>query len=79
MIWRKKPEVLTDIINNNEPELYDTFDTAFIDLNNKRIDGLIIDEVYARYYIDKQKNKDDYNIITGGFDATDFCCRNAQK
>ncbi|EJS5928416.1 transporter substrate-binding domain-containing protein, partial [Listeria monocytogenes] len=26
----------------------------------------------ARYYIDKQKNKDDYNIITGGFDATDF-------
>ncbi|AYY71859.1 amino acid ABC transporter substrate-binding protein [Listeria monocytogenes] len=68
----KKPEVLTDIINNNEPELYDTFDTAFIDLNNKRIDGLIIDEVYARYYIDKQKNKDDYNIITGGFDATDF-------
>ncbi|EDN9100798.1 transporter substrate-binding domain-containing protein, partial [Listeria monocytogenes] len=26
----------------------------------------------ARYYIDKQKNKGDYNIITGGFDATDF-------
>ncbi|MBC1533961.1 amino acid ABC transporter substrate-binding protein [Listeria seeligeri] len=68
----KKPEVLTDIIANNEPELYDTFDVAFIDLNNKRIDGLIIDEVYARYYIDKQKNKDDYNIITGGFDPTDF-------
>lgn len=31
----KKLEVLIDIINNNELELYDMFDIVFIDLNNK--------------------------------------------
>lgn len=68
----KQPEVLTNIIKNKQPELYDSFNDAFIDLNNNRIDGLIIDNVYARYIIAKQKNRADYRIITGGFKPADF-------
>lgn len=68
----KSPNVLTNIIKNKEPELYDTFNDAFIDLNNNRIDGLIIDGVYARYIIAKQKNSADYRIVANGFKPTNF-------
>ncbi|MGO2978353.1 MAG: transporter substrate-binding domain-containing protein, partial [Leuconostoc mesenteroides] len=46
---------------------YDTFDKAFNDLNASRIDGLLIDEDYARYYVAHQSNPNDYTITTGGF------------
>ena len=68
----KNPEVFTDVIADNEPVLFDTFNEAFIDLKAKRIDGLIVDNVYANYYIAQQKNSDDYAIVETPFESADF-------
>lgn len=68
----KKPEVLTDIIADGEPVLFDTFNDAFMDLQAKRIDGLVIDNVYANYYIAQQKNPKDYLVISTPFEEEDF-------
>lgn len=68
----KNPEVFTDVIADNEPVLFDTFNEAFIDLKAKRIDGLIVDNVYANYYIAQQKNPNDYAIVETPFESADF-------
>ncbi|MGX4685538.1 amino acid ABC transporter substrate-binding protein [Vagococcus sp. JNUCC 83] len=68
----KNPAVFTDIIADNEPVLFDTFNEAFIDLKAKRIDGLIVDNVYANYYIAQQKNSEDYQIIDTPFESAEF-------
>ncbi|MBP2098769.1 amino acid ABC transporter substrate-binding protein [Enterococcus rivorum] len=68
----KNPEVLTDIITDGEPVLFDTFNDAFMDLQAKRIDGLVIDNVYANYYIAQQRNSKDYLVINTPFEEEDF-------
>ena len=54
------PKLLKDRIKNHKAVLYDTFPNAFIDLNANRIQGILMDEVYANYYIQHQSNKDAY-------------------
>ncbi len=54
------PKLLKDRIKNHKAVLYDTFPNAFIDLNANRIQGILMDEVYANYYIQHQANKDAY-------------------
>lgn len=43
--------------------LYDTIPNEFLDLNAGRIQGILLDEVYANYYIPKQKDSSSYRII----------------
>ena len=69
---KQNPEVFTDIIKDNEPVLFDTFNEAFIDLKAKRLDGLVVDGVYANYYIAQQKNPDEYVVLDTPFDRGDF-------
>jgi polar amino acid transport system substrate-binding protein len=66
-----QPKKLKDLVKG-KPVLYDTFNDAFIDLNANRIQGIVIDEVYARYYVAHQKNPSDYNITDGSFPAEAF-------
>lgn len=54
------PKLLKNRIKDHKPVLYDTFPSAFIDLNANRIQGILMDEVYANYYINHQSNKGDY-------------------
>lgn len=56
------PKLLKDKIKGKQAVLYDTFPNAFIDLNAGRIQGIFMDEVYARYYINHEKNKSDYQV-----------------
>jgi len=51
---------------------YDTFTNAFLDLNANRIQGLVIDSVYANYYIAHLKDPGSYRSITVGFPNEDF-------
>ncbi|KRN25593.1 amino acid ABC transporter substrate-binding protein [Lacticaseibacillus camelliae] len=67
-----QPKKLKDLIKNREPVLYDTFDNAFLDLNAGRIQGIVIDEVYANYYIAHQKDPSAYKVIQGTYPAEDF-------
>ena len=70
--FTKQPEVLQDIVKNNDATLYASFNEAFIDLENSRIDGLLIDKVYAEYYLTQAKKLAEYNIIELPFDSEDF-------
>lgn len=51
---------------------YDTFTNAFLDLNANRIQGMVIDSVYANYYIAHQKDPQSYRTLTVGFPSEDF-------
>mgnify|MGYP003217625278 FL=1 len=43
-----------------------------IDLENDRIDALLIDKVYANYYLKQQNKLDNYNILNAGFESEAF-------
>lgn len=51
---------------------YDTFNDAFLDLNAGRIQGLLIDSVYANYYIKHQNDSASYREMPIGFPKEDF-------
>lgn len=57
----KNPKMLKDLIKGKKPILYDTFPDAFIDLNANRIQGILMDKVYAEYYIKHQSNSSAYS------------------
>nr|WP_256469578.1 amino acid ABC transporter substrate-binding protein [Fructobacillus apis] len=65
------PDVLKKYLAGREAVGYDSFDKAFTDLNAKRIDGILVDEDYARYYIEHQANPDDYALLSGDFQPSE--------
>lgn len=75
------PEVLKDLVSGGDATQYETFTQALIDLKNDRIDGLLIDKVYANYYLEQEGELDNYNIISSEFDGEDFAvgARKADK
>lgn len=68
----EEPELLLDFVKNNEAVLYPTFVEIFLDLNNGRLDGFIIDSVFAEYYISKEDDPDKYVILPSKFGEEDF-------
>lgn len=71
-VFTKQPEVLMDIVKDNDAVLYDSFNEAFIDLKSGRINGLLIDKVYANYYLTQSGELDNYDITTGDYDTEDY-------
>ncbi len=71
-LFTEQPKVLKDLVKDNDAVLFASFNEAFIDLENGRIDGLLIDEVYANYYLTQKKQLDDYTITEGPFKSEDF-------
>ena len=70
--FTKQPEVLQDIVKNNDATLYASFNEAFIDLEHGRIDGLLVDNVYAGYYLKQAGTLSDYNIIETPYTQESF-------
>ena len=70
--FNEKPEILKNIVKNNDATQYESFNEALIDLENDRIDALLIDRVYANYYLKQQNKLDNYNIINAGFESEAF-------
>lgn len=64
-LFNAQPKLLKNIVKDQTSVGYDTFDKAFDDLNAGRIDGLLIDNTYANYYIAHQKNPSAYRVIKG--------------
>lgn len=58
------PRLLKDKIHDKKPVLYDTFPNAFIDLNANRIQGILMDRVYAEYYIQHQSDPNAYSVYS---------------
>lgn len=65
--FNEHPKVLKQYVKDQKVIGYDTFDKAFTDLNAGRIDGLLIDEDYARYYVAHQANPKNYTVTVGDF------------
>ena len=70
--FNSNPEILKKIVKNNDATQYESFNEALIDLENDRIDALLIDRVYANYYLKQQNKIQDYNIINAGFEGDSF-------
>ncbi|MGT2743394.1 amino acid ABC transporter substrate-binding protein [Streptococcus plurextorum] len=66
------PEVLKDLVKDNDATLYDTFTQAFLDLENGRIDALLVDNVYANYYLTQKGELDKYALISATLESGDF-------
>ena len=70
--FNSNPEVLKTIVKNNDATQYESFNEALIDLENDRIDALLIDKVYANYYLKQQNKLDDFDILNAGFESEAF-------
>lgn len=70
--FESQPKTLKDLVENAEAIQYATFNEALIDLQNNRIDGLLIDRVYANYHLQQEGILDDYNIILAGYTTESF-------
>lgn len=70
--FQANPTVLKDLVKDQDATQYSTFTEALIDLKNNRIDGLLIDRVYANYYLQKEGELEQYNIIESEYSGENF-------
>ena len=71
-VFTKQKDILKNVVKNNDANQYETFNEALIDLKNDRINGLLIDRVYANYYLQKEGVLEDYNILVVGYESESF-------
>ncbi|CAH0418603.1 amino acid ABC transporter substrate-binding protein [Periweissella ghanensis] len=67
-----QPQVLKQYISNHQAIQYDTFMNSMNDLNAGRIQGVLIDRVYADYYVSHLPNPGKYRIVESGFPVDQF-------
>ena len=67
-----QPERLKNRVKDQKANQYQSFNEALIDLKNDRIDALLIDRVYANYYLQSEGILNDYNIFSAGFESEAF-------
>ena len=70
--FEEQPEILKNLVKDQTAILYDGFNEAFMDLKSGRIDGLLIDRVYANYYLSHEDNLADFSIVSGQFESEAF-------
>lgn len=56
-------ETKQNVLHAKKTVLYDTISNSFLDLNAGRIQGILLDEVYANYYIAHITKSKDYKVI----------------
>ena len=72
-----KPKILKRRIKNLV--LYDTYNEAFIDLKAGRINGLLIDSVYANYYLSHSKYKNEFQKVSLPYPPEEFAVGVSKK
>ncbi|WP_297818034.1 amino acid ABC transporter substrate-binding protein [uncultured Lactobacillus sp.] len=71
------PKILKNRIKSSV--LYDTYNEAFIDLKAGRINGLLIDSVYANYYLSHSKYKNEFQKIKLPYPPEEFAVGVSKK
>lgn len=59
-------------IDGGQPVTYPTFVEVFSDLNNERVDGIVVDELLATYFLEQNGSADDYRILEDNFGEEDY-------
>lgn len=70
--FTSNPKLLKDIVKDKDARQYESFTQAFIDLRSGRIDGLLIDKVYANYYLKQEGELANYTIVKSEFQGENF-------
>ena len=70
--FEEHPEVLKNRVKGGDADQYQSVNEAIIDLKNDRIDALLIDRVYADYYLTTEGIADEYETIPSGFESESF-------
>ena len=70
--FEEHPEVLKNRVKGEDADQYQSVNEAIIDLKNDRIDALLIDRVYADYYLTTEGIDDEYDTIPSGFESESF-------
>ena len=70
--FEEHPEVLKNRVKGEDADQYQSVNEAIIDLKNDRIDALLIDRVYADYYLTTEGIADEYDTIPSGFESESF-------
>ena len=70
--FEEHPEVLKNRVKSGDADQYQSVNEAIIDLKNDRIDALLIDRVYADYYLTTEGITDEYDTIPSGFESESF-------
>ena len=70
--FEEHPEVLKNRVKGGDADQYQSVNEAIIDLKNDRIDALLIDRVYADYYLTTEGIADEYDTIPSGFEGESF-------
>ena len=70
--FEAQPDLLKNRVKDQKANQYQSFNEALIDLKNDRIDALLIDRVYANYYLQSDGILNDYNVFSAGFESESF-------
>ena len=70
--FEAQPDLLKNHVKDQKANQYQSFNEALIDLKNDRIDALLIDRVYANYYLQSEGILNDYNVFPAGFESESF-------
>ena len=70
--FEEHPEVLKNRVKGGDADQYQSVNEAIIDLKNDRIDALLIDRVYADYYLTTEGIANEYDTIPSGFESESF-------
>ena len=70
--FEAQPDLLKNRVKDQRANQYQSFNEALIDLKNDRIDALLIDRVYANYYLQSEGILNDYNVFSAGFESESF-------
>ena len=73
--FEAQPDLLKNRVKDQKANQYQSFNEALIDLKNDRIDALLIDRVYANYYLQFEGILNDFNAFSAGFESESFCSR----
>ena len=70
--FEAQSDLLKNQVKDQKANQYQSFNEALIDLKNDRIDALLIDRVYANYYLQSEGILNDYIVFSAGFESESF-------
>lgn len=65
-------EAFVQSIDGAAPVTYATFVEVFSDLNNGRVDAIVVDETMAGYYLEQTGDADNYRILEDNFGEEEY-------